>query len=232
MIIGNGLIASAFKRAENIFGDFNICIYAAGVSNSLATESQAFEREKTLLLESMKANARKKIIYFSTCSIYDSQKSKSDYVLHKINMETIVTSHKNSIIFRLPQIAGFSSNNATLLNYLYNKILKNESFNTQINAKRNIVDVDDVVRIVKYFLEFDSSSNIVNIANPINSTIFELIEIFETLLKKTANFKIVEGGSGYSIDIAQQQYLLNLRNHKIFSERYLINVIRKYYVPL
>ena len=50
MIIGNGLIATGFKK----FNHSNFVILAAGVSNSLETRLGEFEREKDLVLETLK----------------------------------------------------------------------------------------------------------------------------------------------------------------------------------
>ena len=71
MIIGNGLIA-------NVFGDYkendNYVIFASGVSDSTNMDESAFKREEQLLNEITTLYKEKIIIYFSTCSIYDTQK--------------------------------------------------------------------------------------------------------------------------------------------------------------
>ena len=61
MIIGNGLLANAFKclpQQEN-----SVIIFASGVSNSKEFSKAAFDREKNLLLKSIKDDAM--LVYFS-----------------------------------------------------------------------------------------------------------------------------------------------------------------------
>ena len=61
MVIGNGLIASAFERYKN---NDDIIIFASGVSNSQETSELAFNREINLMKRYL--NLDKKLIYFST----------------------------------------------------------------------------------------------------------------------------------------------------------------------
>ena len=51
MIIGNGLIASAFAGYEYCK---NLLIFASGVSNSLETHLEPYERERKLLEKTIK----------------------------------------------------------------------------------------------------------------------------------------------------------------------------------
>ena len=43
-IIGSGFLANSFNKHENLFKKLNICVYAAGVSNSLCQSKDLFER--------------------------------------------------------------------------------------------------------------------------------------------------------------------------------------------
>ena len=94
MIIGNGLIASLFTDCDQE----NIIFFASGVSNSLETQKEEFLREENLIRKTITENPNKIFIYFSTCSIYYSSKAESQYVLHKLKMEQIITQLCSSII--------------------------------------------------------------------------------------------------------------------------------------
>ena len=115
MIIGNGLIASLFK--ENDLK--NVMFFASGVSNSMETRKEEFLREENLIHKTISENPDTIFVYFSTCSIYDSSKTGSDYVLHKLKMEQIV---KNSctdyLILRVSNAVGNGGNPNLLMNYL------------------------------------------------------------------------------------------------------------------
>lgn len=65
-------------------------------------------------------------------------------------MEALVTHHPRHLILRLPQVAGRTPNPHTLLNYLYARISRGESFRLWRNARCNIIDVDDVAAIGKH----------------------------------------------------------------------------------
>ena len=124
-------------------------------------------------------------VYFSTCSVYDAKLNASMYIRHKSEMEELVTSHPNYLIFRLPQVVGVTQNPYTLVNYLYYKILYGEKFTLMQRAMRNIIDVDDVTAIVKYYIKNSSIRNeIINVANTNFISVKEVVAIFEKLLQK------------------------------------------------
>ncbi|AZA87213.1 hypothetical protein EG349_10640 [Chryseobacterium shandongense] len=86
MIIGNGIMANALQPYDKE----DVIFFASGVSNSLEKEASEFDRETTLLKSVISRNPDKKLIYFSTCSIYDPTKSESPYVIHKLKVEKLI----------------------------------------------------------------------------------------------------------------------------------------------
>jgi len=92
MIIGTGLIANGFKSAYTHRED--VCIYRAGVSNSLCTDVREFDRERKRLYLALNNSMHTDcFVYFSTCSVSDPEIQHSAYVLHKLAMEQLVTTH-------------------------------------------------------------------------------------------------------------------------------------------
>ena len=86
------MMAKAFLRQD--FGYFNeILVYCSGVSDSKASNPAAFHRERLLLKEMLvlAAHAGQPLIYFGTCSIYDSLTNSSPYLEHKILLESLVS---------------------------------------------------------------------------------------------------------------------------------------------
>jgi nucleoside-diphosphate-sugar epimerase len=144
MVIGNGLIASAFKNYEK-YDD--IIIFASGVSNSHETYSAAFLREKILLERTLRKNKDRLIVYFSSAGMFDE--TKNLYLMHKYAMEHIIMDSGNHyIILRLPQVIGDGGNPNTLVNFIVNKIKKDEIIDVYENAYRSIVDVEHIERII------------------------------------------------------------------------------------
>ena len=86
MIIGNGILANAIR----FYDREDVIFFASGVSNSLEKNPAEFEREISLLKSVMNQHPDKKLIYFSTCSIYDASKTASPYVMHKLTIEKII----------------------------------------------------------------------------------------------------------------------------------------------
>jgi len=227
-IIGSGLIASAFK-AHPLDLD-NISIYAAGVSNSTCSDPREFKRESSRLIHALKAaECSDAFVYFSTCSVEDQTVQASPYVKHKKAMESEVAEHKNYVIVRLPQLAGKSPNPHTLLNYLYARVSRSERFTVWARATRNIIDIDDVVPIVKHLLHDEHARRkIINVASPVSYPIRDIVTAMETVVGKEAIIDLIDKGVPYVIDTSTI-YGICRDLDLMFDKGYLERVIRKYY---
>lgn len=226
MIIGNGMVAKAFKKYEN---DDDILIFASGVSNSQEQSDEAFEREKKLLEKTIIENKKRIIIYFSTCSIYDPSMTNSRYVIHKLAMEDMIKKfHSNFYIFRLSQVVG-KTNSPTIINYFYNRIIAKEQFQIWEKSTRNLIDVDDIVRITNRIVNKSIlKNNIINIASPYFVKIPYIIQILEKISLKKAKCISLDKGASYDIDISDIKPIIS-ELHLKFDENYLEKAICKYY---
>jgi len=228
MIIGSGLLARAFTAS---FSQGNeVCIYAAGVSNSSCTDKSEFERERLRVEDALhQAKSTDTFAYFGTCSIGDPDALNTPYVQHKLTMEKLVSSHPRHLIFRLPQVAGLTPNPHTLLNYLYAKIARSEAFILWKNAKRNIIDVDDIAAISRQLISDGTSRNItLNIANPSNYSMSDIVKAMEKAVGKQAIYEVVERGAAYLIDTSAMLPVAD-KAGVTFDKDYLERVIEKYY---
>lgn len=226
MIIGNGFIASLFKNNDNE----NIIFFASGVSNSLEKDKKAFRREEKLLRETIKENINKLVVYFSTCSIYDSSKNKSAYVLHKIRMESIVKEiAPNYLVLRVSNAIGKGGNSNLLLNYLIGNIRKNTAINLHTKASRNLINVEDLKAITLQLLANKYKNNIINVASPHNYTMYEIISNIEKTTGIKATINPIEIGNKYTIAIPEVKNYF-IQKNKTDKMNYLICLLKKYYI--
>lgn len=222
MIIGKGLIASQFLEHDRE----DVVFFASGVSNSSEQDKNQFKRELDLVLETISQNPTKLFVYFSTCSIYDSSKYNSLYVLHKLHIEEIIKQNTtNYLILRISNAVGKGGNSNLLMNYLYRQLTTNQQLNVHQHATRNLIDVEDVKRITLQYIEFGKWNKIVNVAYTENFYIPEIIEAFEKKMNKQSSKIIENKGEHYSIDIHELEYQFSMQDKK----EYLKNLIRKYY---
>ena len=228
MIIGSGLLARAFAGAYSQQDD--VCIYAAGVSNSGCADALEFAREQKRLSDALQeARDVDAFVYFGTCSVADPEARSTPYVQHKLAMEQWVRAHPQSLILRLPQVAGKTPNPHTLLNYLYARISRSEKFGLWSKAKRNIIDVGDVTAIAGQLIADRSMRNAtLNIANAVNYPMAEIVGAMERVVGKRAVYEVVERGSEYLIDTGAMSLVLDKAGVK-FGNDYLVKTINKYY---
>lgn len=225
MIVGSGLIASLFANIDNE----NIIFFASGVSNSSETDPQQFLREENLIRETILGNKDKLFLYFSTCSIYDSSKMNSLYVLHKHKMEEIIIQEmKYFLILRISNAVGNGGNPNLLMNYLVRSLKKGEKITIHKKATRNLIDVEDIKKITQNLIENKMRNSIINIAYPTNYNIKNLVDIIENYFNKKTDHTFLNAGSDYGINISETENYF-VENNLLDKEEYIINILRKYY---
>ncbi len=225
MIIGNGLLATALKRHDIPNG--NIIYLAAGVSDSAEKSPAEFLREEKLIRDCLSKNTR--IVYFSSCSVLDPTKTDNPYVVHKLAMEKLLGQRSDTLILRLAQVVGKSSNLKLLTNFLFNKISREESFSVWSQARRNLIDVEHVVKIADHFCgTITSPTKPINIASADPVSSLELVRIFEDVLGKKSKYALVDSGGNYDIDVEQCLLAASCLNLDLKSS-YAKRCIQKYY---
>lgn len=225
MIIGSGLIANLFVDSQH-----QDCIYfASGVSNSLETRFEQFAREENLILETIEKFPNLLFVYFSSCSIYDSTKKESPYVLHKLKMEQLIKNNTQRwLILRVSNAVGNGGNPNLLMNYLVRSVENNEVINVHTHAARNLIDAEDIKAICLQLIENYTENHILNIAYLNNYSIIEIIEMMEQHFDKKIDINLIKSGSGYEIEISEiENYFFenNLEN----KEKYLKRILDNYY---
>jgi nucleoside-diphosphate-sugar epimerase len=226
MIVGKGLLACAF---EPHFGESSdVIVFASGVSNSLETRPGEFAREATLLRERLDSEATR-FIYFSSCGVAAAESELTPYMRHKRSMESLVLSLPHGLVLRLPQVVGCTENHHTLTNFLRDHIVSGEHFTVWVHAERNLIDIDDIVRIgVRLTTELPTEASVVSIAASQSLLMPEIVRIFERVLGKVANCSYVEKGTPMVIDTAVVERLSAGLGIDL-GEGYIERVIAKYY---
>lgn len=226
MIIGNGLIASLFYGED---GD-EVIFFASGVSNSLETRRAEFEREEFLIRQTIYQNPEKIFVYFSTCSIYDSSKTESPYVLHKLKMEQIVAQNcPQYLILRLSNAVGRGGNPNLLMNYLVKSVREGSQINVHTQASRNLIDVEDIRHLTMLFLKEKKLNCILNLAYIHHYSVIEILQIMENELKISPKINLLKEGWGYEVMIPSE---VRAYFHKYYlddKDFYLSRMLKRYF---
>lgn len=228
MVIGKGTMAQAFSD----FTDNNdFLIFASGVSNSKETNQEAFTREMTLLQESLKLYPHLHMVYFSTCSVYDSEEQHSAYVQHKLAAEKFIqTTTPKYTIFRVSNVVSATLYHTTIFSYLAHHIKNNLSFKLWKNAYRNILGVEDIKKIITYLLTQPTLSNekIINIANTKSYAVLDIVKVMETYFQCKAQYELIDRGTYFEIDTSLVQTIINQLDIT-FDEYYINHLLQTYY---
>lgn len=221
-IIGNGMIAKSFKN----FNLANTCIFASGVADSTETDLLLYKKEFELLKRTVNQFPQFKFVYFSTLSIFKFE--YNEYVKHKLFIENYIKNNlDNYLILRLPNVVGQTKNQNQLLPFLFQKISSNSEIDVKDNTYRDLIDVEDLPKIVKFLIE----KNIVGKINISLNNKIAVTDIIDTLkdINHIYTTKINK------ININDTIYYTNdLLNYNFdFTQKSLnanpINIIKKYY---
>ena len=230
-IIGKGFIAKNLYKISNTIEKSDYIIYAAGISNSREKSNNNFKKEINLFKKFIAKNQNNKIVYISTADVTNNLKKKSRYVKNKIKIEKLIKKcFKNYIIIRLPQIIGKSKNKNTLINFFNDKIKKGKKIELLNNVKRNLLDINDVLKMIKTILiNKKTERKIIILSNKYSLKPIEIIKILELKQRKKAKY--------YFKETNKQIWNLNFnKNFKYFNKAkikfdkdYFKKVINKYY---
>ena len=221
-IIGNGMIAKSFKN----FNLANTCIFASGVADSTETDLLLYKKEFELLKRTINQFPQFRFVYFSTLSIFKFE--YNEYVKHKLFIENYIENNlDNYLILRLPNIVGQTKNQNQLLPFLFQKISNNSEIDVKDNTYRDLIDVEDLPKIVKFLIEKNIVGKI-NISLNNKITVTDIIDVLKDI-NHIYTAKINK------ININDTIYYTNdLLNYNFdFTQKSLninpINIIKKYY---
>lgn len=196
MIIGRGLIATAFRNS--IFDCPPFVVFASGVSNSTESDPEAYARELALLDPYLTKNTT--LIYFSTTSVFDPTKVHTPYILHKLNIEKRIRENAESyLIVRLPILVGHTSNPYTLINFLANAIRNQQPIQLHAKACRHLLDIDDLVAVLTPFAGITPLRETINVPGSDKIPVPALAEKIESVLHQKGVFTWEDSGACYDI---------------------------------
>ena len=194
-IIGNGLLAKRFAAVEF---KRDCLVLASGVSNSNEQRPAEFQREVDIVEAAIRAHASSRVIYFSTCSVL--QTTQTPYVRHKLAMESLVAALASSFcIYRLPQVVG-PTRNQTLVSYFVEAVLLRRRVTVQRWARRNLVDVDDVVRLISHLIQHDIGTNSTQaLAAAHGVSVAQVLKAIGGILDLEPLCDVIDAGDAYDI---------------------------------
>lgn len=211
MLVGNGLIASAFLDYKD---NDDVIVIASGVSNSKEKDYKKYQREIDMIGSFI--GTKSKIIYFSTISVFD-ESLDSLYVNHKKYIEKMISSNFDSyLIFRLPIVIGKTNNTNTFINNIKRKIISDETIYINNMSSIYIIDIDDINRLLPNLID-TKNNEIINVIFNNKEFVFDVIQKIERLLGKETNKKIINDGFDFTIK-------------PLFDDEYDNNFILKKYI--
>lgn len=226
MIVGDGMLASAFEKAGA--QNWDQIIFASGVSNSLEEDQNEFQKETDLLLSYRVSG--KMLVYFSTVSIFDPSLASNLYIHHKRKVEKIIEDQFDKyLIIRLPIVVGKSANPHTLTNFLYQSIINGSRFRLFQHATRYLIDLDDVIRFTRILISKTDSKCKVNLVLSNKMSVLGIVELFSIITGRQGDYELIPEGTDYDIENTPAIRWIGAEALNVDAREYNLAVLKKYY---
>ncbi|OLR93792.1 NAD-dependent epimerase/dehydratase family protein [Actinokineospora bangkokensis] len=245
-IIGKGFIAGHSRRH---FGDRypDTTLIAAGVSSVLITDVSAFEREATLVYDTLRrcrAEGRT-VIFLSTASsgMYGAPDSPgtetgpvfplTPYGRHKLCLENVcATSGARFLVLRLAHIVGGGQQQHQLLPSLIRQLLTG-SITVHAGVTRDLLGVHDMMRMLDTLRARDVHGEVVNLASGRPDTIETVVDRLEQRLGTRAERKLVDMPTKRTtVDVSKLRWLVPEYDDLGFGPGYLDTLLDRHFDEL
>lgn len=243
-IVGHGFLAGHLARIADRHPD--VLALAAGVSAATGTSPTAFARERTLLSGAI-ARGRstgERLLFFSTAStgMYGAPDSRgvehepvtprTAYGRHKRDLELILAgSGVGHLCVRLAHVVGPDQPPHQLLPSLASQILAGE-VRIHRGARRDIIDVADVVTVLDHLLALGTRDTVVNVATGYAVPVETIVARVEARLRVTARRVEVDTPAvNHLVSIDTLRRLVPAVDALGFGERYYERVLDRYVRP-
>lgn len=228
MVVGKGMIA---RRFSDFADRDDVVIFASGVSNSKETRPEPFARERQLVEETLHQTTGRLFVYFSTASVDDPTEQGSPYVTHKLALEELITRRAtNYLLVRASNVVGGPGNPHTILNFFVDRVRRNEPFTIWQHASRNLIDLDDVYRVVTHCMAEPATWNqTIVVANPYSVSPLALVQAIEAHTGQRARYELMDKGVPFALSVNGLNDQLQVSDANWQPEQYVARLLQKYY---
>ena len=201
------------------------------MSNSKETRPEPFARERGLVEETLHRTTGSLFVYFSTASVDDPTEQGSPYVTHKLALEGLIASRAtNYLLVRASNVVGGPGNPHTILNFFVDRIRRNEPFTIWQHASRNLIDLDDVYRVVTHCVAEPTTWNqTILVANPQSISPLALVQAIEAHMGQRAQYELADKGVPFALPVNGLSDHLQAAHLRWQPEQYGAHLLQKYY---
>jgi NDP-hexose 4-ketoreductase len=241
-IVGHGFLAGQLARIADRHPD--VLALAAGVSAATGTSPAQFARERALLDEAICRSTGERLLFFSTAStgMYGAPECqgredepvapRTAYGCHKRDLELILAgSGVGHLCVRLAHVVGPDQPPHQLLPSLASQILAGQ-VRIHRGARRDIIDVADVVTVLDHLLALGTRDTVVNVATGYAVPVEAIVAHVQARLGVTAHRVEVDAPAvNHLVSIDTLRRLVPTVATLGFGERYYQRVLDRYVRP-
>ncbi|MDT8909768.1 NAD-dependent epimerase/dehydratase family protein [Amycolatopsis sp. PS_44_ISF1] len=239
-VIGSGFLAGRF--ADLAGSRPGVVVAAFGVSVASGIPEADFTREATRLYELIRRCERReeKLVFFSTASAamyaVPGEPGREDgpvfpstaYGRHNLTLEAVLAASRvDYLALRLAHVVGPAQHARMLVPSLVRQI-QSGAVRLYRGARRDLVDVDDLVDLTDRLLATGVSRTVVNVATGSAVPVERIVDHLEAELGVTADRAYVSEATSQPVSVARLRHLVP-EAARIGGEDYYRDVLGKYF---
>lgn len=233
--------ASVKSYFENNNIDFIIHCASVGGARGVEDEKTTVEKNLSMVNNLIKfKNENTRIILFGSGAMYDKSKNlhkvkeaeigkvipKDLYGLSKLKIAELTKNRDDITCLNIFACYGYGEKSSRFPSYAIEKALNNEPIIINQNVVFDYLFVEDMVKIVKYFIKNTPCDKIINITPTESISLVEIAELVNLMSENPAGFRLKsnEMNNEYTGDNA-----LLLKNYKDFKFTSMKDGLKKLY---
>jgi len=227
MVLGNGMIASAFKKVDMP----DVLFAASGLSNLKGADTGERLREQNLIREQILMHPDKLFLYISSYSIDDQYpENNTPYLEHKLQMEKLVQAiAKRFLIIRTSNVVGNSRQPGNLMNFICDHLKTGTSFEVWTHTSRNLIDVSDLAAMAAESIKMGCINKTLYLIHPTDIPIYDIVRHFEAFSGLAGKYSLVAKGVYYEAEKKLSTMLFNQLGLEKDPDLYAKGLIEKYF---
>ncbi|WP_433281482.1 NAD-dependent epimerase/dehydratase family protein [Micromonospora sp. CA-244673] len=219
-VVGRGFLGRGLARLADAYPD--VTVLAAGVSSTRTAADDEYRRDRCRVAEVAGRCRRdgRLLVYLSSAAadVYGAPgcrgredepvTPRSAYGRHKVGLERLVRdSGVRHLIVRLGYVVGPGQPDHQLLPVLTRAVLAGQ-VDVFRGAYRDLIALDDVVRILDRLLDARVDGQVVNVASGRAVPVEDIIDHLERRLGVVAQRRFVDGHQRYQVSLAKLRRLV------------------------
>lgn len=224
------------------------CIIHCAVAGGFQKNVETTVEDNIAMVENLLKNKKTdtKLILFGSGAMYDKSRNlhkvkeeeignyipENFYGLSKLKISEMIKRRKDVICLNIFGCYGYDEKESRFPTYAIKQAISNQPIEIQQNVIFDYLFIDDLCKIVEYFINKNPDENIINITPTESISLTEIAQIVNTFIDTPVEIKILKDGMNFEYTGSNEKLLRNIPNLKFTEYKKGLNLLHEYIINL